>query len=347
MTELDLVIDEELAAEHEEQYDAGDDLTGVLVQVELAGDLNRALLHEHQQEGDRHHGEGIQLGKPRDHDGREAAPARQTGGDGVARATDEHEARQAAETAGDRHGAYDDVFDVDARVARGVHAGAHVGNFIAVLGIAQVDVDERRDRHDQHQVPAVGEAEQLGQPAGLVLRIDQAHAVGARGVFPEDDAEGHDLRGDVVHHQRKQRFVGVPARLEQRRDDAPDHARHDGGQRHHEQQQPAGQRAAQVDHHRRRGRRADEHLSLAADVPEAHLEGRGDRHRHQQKRQRVADRHPQAAVAAHRAVDDARVDLNRIESREREYDARAHQQRQGDGHQPHRDGPQQAAVLPL
>ena len=49
---LDLIVDEELAAEDEEQNDAGDDLRDVFVQAEVGSDLHRALVEERQQRRD-------------------------------------------------------------------------------------------------------------------------------------------------------------------------------------------------------------------------------------------------------------------------------------------------------
>ena len=54
--EMHPVVDEEFAAENEEQRDAADDLRGVLIQTVVVRDLDGALVQEGQQEGDQRHG---------------------------------------------------------------------------------------------------------------------------------------------------------------------------------------------------------------------------------------------------------------------------------------------------
>ena len=72
---LDLIVDEELAAEDEEQNDAGDDLRDVFVQAEVGSDLHRALVEERQQRRDQDHDERVHFREPRDDDRGEAAAA--------------------------------------------------------------------------------------------------------------------------------------------------------------------------------------------------------------------------------------------------------------------------------
>ena len=65
-----------LAAEDEEQDNARNHLRGVIVQVVLGRDLDRAFFQEHQKPRHQHHHEGVELRKPRHDDGRKpAAPA--------------------------------------------------------------------------------------------------------------------------------------------------------------------------------------------------------------------------------------------------------------------------------
>ena len=68
----DAVVDEKFAAQNEEQDDARNDIGGVVIQVELGGDLNGALLQKHQQEGDQDHHKGVELSQPSHDDGGEA-----------------------------------------------------------------------------------------------------------------------------------------------------------------------------------------------------------------------------------------------------------------------------------
>lgn len=72
---FDLIVDEEFAAEDEEQNDARDDLRDVFVQAEVGSDLHRALVEERQQGRDQDHDERVHLGEPGHDDRGEAAAA--------------------------------------------------------------------------------------------------------------------------------------------------------------------------------------------------------------------------------------------------------------------------------
>ena len=140
----------------------------------------------------------------------------------MAHARGQQIARQAADAAGDGHGADDDAADVDTGVMRGVFALAHHGDLIALLGELHIDIQahHKRQHNEDGQEIAVGADGR--QPALLALAVDEAHVVGAAGVFPEHDGEGDKLHGDVVEHEGKERLVGVPSRLEKRGNHAPD-----------------------------------------------------------------------------------------------------------------------------
>ena len=106
------------------------------------------------------------------------------GGDGVAGAGDGDEAAEAADGAGDQHGAQVDLGHVDAGVAGGVVALPGHGDLIALLGVLEVGVHAHHQDDGQQHVQAVGLAEQLREPAGPGVLVDDAHGVGAHRVLP-------------------------------------------------------------------------------------------------------------------------------------------------------------------
>ena len=63
LAELQLVGDEELAADDEEKNDAGENVAKGVIQAENGADLAGTPVQEHQQEGSEHHGKGIELGR--------------------------------------------------------------------------------------------------------------------------------------------------------------------------------------------------------------------------------------------------------------------------------------------
>ena len=117
-----LIVDEELAPQHEEEKHAGDDVGEGRGDTHLGVEGVRALLEDGQQGGYAHHGEGVELGQPGHGDGGEARPGGHAGVQGVVGAGDQQEAHHAGDGAGEEHGAHDDPAHVHARVPGGVLA---------------------------------------------------------------------------------------------------------------------------------------------------------------------------------------------------------------------------------
>ena len=88
------------------------------------------------------------------------------------------------------------------------------------------------------------------------------------------------LNRDVVHHQREQSFICVPLCFEDRGKNRPDHARNKAGNKHECPKQTVGDFSAEIEHDCGCGKCSDKSLSVAADVPELHLERGGQRKRH-------------------------------------------------------------------
>ena len=89
---------------------------------------------------------GLNLASQADHDGGEAAVGGERGGYRVVGAGHEQEAGEAAERAGDDHGAHNDALDLYADVAGRALALADDGYLIAVLGVLEVDVHEHGEQ---------------------------------------------------------------------------------------------------------------------------------------------------------------------------------------------------------
>ena len=181
-----------------------------------------------------------------------------------------------------------------------------------MLGVVQIQIHQhRKDRHDD-DVQQILRGADLGQPPGLGQLVDDADLSGALGDLPDDDEEGDDLRGDIVHHQREERLVGVEAGLEPGRDHGPDGACGCARGDHDGDQQPAGQLVAQQDHAGCSRKAAGQDLSVTAEVPAAHAEGRRHSQGDHQQNGGVLQQHPDTALAAKGAVEDRDIDVDRV-----------------------------------
>ena len=114
-----------------------------------------------EQEAAADHGEGVELRKPGNHDGREAATARDGGRDGVVGAAHQKKPRKAAYRTRHDERAHDDPIDLDAYVASRVGALAHHRDLVAVLAVVEVHVHADRDESDQNDVEQVLEVTDL------------------------------------------------------------------------------------------------------------------------------------------------------------------------------------------
>ena len=199
-----------------------------------------------------------------------------------------------------------------------------------MLAVVKVDIHAHRQHcHDQN-VEQIFILADLRQPAGLGHLVNDTQLAGALGHLPYN-GKGDQLRGHIIHHQRKQRVVGVPFCLENGGNYRPDGASRDAGGHHDEDQQPVGQHVAQIDHAGCGSQAADEHLTLAADVPEAHFERRGYCQRDAQQNGNVLTQDPQLARRAEGALQHGGVDGQWVFAREQHGNQRAGDQGQQDG----------------
>ena len=273
--EIQLVADEEFAANDEEQDNACEDIAKGVVQGVDGGNLTGPPVQEDQQEAGEDHGEGVKLGKPGHHNGGEAPVVGNGGGNGVVRAADQQKPRQTADRAGEHHGPHYDLAHLDAHIAGGALAFANHSDLIALLGAGQIEIHDN-GQHQRHQdIQQVFIAADLGQPARHGGLVDNADLSGALGHLPEDDKVGNQLGSYIVHHQSEQCLIGVPLGLADSGNAAPDGAGQHGGEDHNDNQQPVGDLVSQQNHAGCGGQAANEDLALAAHVPEAHLERRG------------------------------------------------------------------------
>ena len=179
---------------------------------------------------------------------------------------------QAADRAGEYHGADDHAIHLDTGIAGGALALANDGDLITVLAVCEIDIHHAGQQGDHQNGEQLCLSADAGQPAGLGSLVDDADLTGAFGHLPYDDKVGGQLHGDVVHHQGEQRLVGVPSGLEEGGQEAPYGAGQQRGRQRDDDQQEIGDLAAQQDHAGGGGQAADQGLPLGADVPEAHLE---------------------------------------------------------------------------
>ncbi|MPM33272.1 hypothetical protein SDC9_79842 [bioreactor metagenome] len=198
-----------------------------------------------------------------------------------------------------------------------------------MLGVAQIDINENGQRHDNQHVEQVLLTQQRGKPARLGVLIDNAHGIGAKGVFPLGHAIGGQLNGHIVHHQGKQGFVGAESCLEQGGNPAPQRARQTAGGKGHHQKHPAGHGLSAVNHHGGGCDAAHQNLALGADVPEPHFEGRRQAHADAQQHHGISQGDPAPPGGAEGALEHSAVNLQRVELHDGVNDDGAHHKRHG------------------
>ncbi len=115
---------------------------------------------------------------------------------------------------------------------------------------------------------------------------------------PNFDEIKHDLERDIVHHKREKRFVGVPSRFEERRNNRPYNACHDRYHEHKHDKSCVGHLAAAIEHARTCTECADKHLSFCADVPKSHLESRSYRKRNDEQKRHLSEHNEDVVFAA-------------------------------------------------
>ena len=298
LQEAQTVADKELAADDKEQDNAGEDIAEGMVQAVDGGNLAGTPAEKHQQQAGEHHHQGIELGQPGNHNRGEAPTTGNGGGDGMVGAAHEQKPREAAQAAGNHHGAHDDLAHVDAHIPGGALTFAHHGNLVALLGALQVEIHHEGQRGYDQNVQQVLVGADLRQPAGLGVLIDDADFARALGHFPEDDEIGNQLSRHIVHHQGEQSLIGVPLGLADGGNAAPDSTGHNAGNHHQHNEQPVGNLVSQQNHAGRGGKAAGQNLAFAANVPEAHLEGGSHRQRHAQKNCQVLTQNPGLPLGA-------------------------------------------------
>ena len=90
----------------------------------------------------------------------------------------------------------------------------------------------------------------------------------------ELEIECHKLGSYVVHHQRRQRLIGIPFRLEKCGNEAPDGSCCQAGHDHAQDHDCIRKLVPQADHAGCGCQNPDQDLSLTADIPEFHLKCR-------------------------------------------------------------------------
>ena len=92
-------------------------------------------------------------------------------------AADSDKAGKSADTAGNDHGAQDDLLDTNARIARRVLRFTNDRDLIAMLGILQINVHRDGQRHDNDDIEQILLAENFGEPAPFGIRMNDTDRV--------------------------------------------------------------------------------------------------------------------------------------------------------------------------
>ena len=207
-----------------------------------------------------------------------------------------------------------------------------------MLGIIHIHGDQ--DGHDEHDQDGktIFRAKYLGEPAALGLRVDDADRIGSLGILPDADQEVDDLRRHVIHHQGEQGLIGIKVRLEEGRNDAPQHTGNGTHHNNEDQCDRQGKRVAKIDHERCARRAAHQNLSLCADVPEAHPESGNQTDCDHKQDHGLSDSDPDPSLGSNSALDDTCVHLQGILFGDRHNDDRAYDEGEKNGRQADRPG---------
>ena len=239
----------------------------------------------------------------------------------------EQQTHKAAHSAGKHHGANDHSLYLYARIACGALALAHYGDFIAVFAVLKVYICKHSHHCHNKNCEQVLLTRYLRQPASIGILVDYAYLTCSLGHFPDDDVIRRKLCCYVVHHQREQRFVGIPARLEEGGQEAPQCAGGYSRNYHYEDEKAVGQLIAEADHAGGGGEAAYEHLTLRAYVPEAHLECGGDSKGYAEQHREILEGNPSLTYRAECTVEYGAVNAYRVLARHEHCNQRADYQR--------------------
>ena len=113
---------------------------------------------------------------------------------------DDDEARKSADRAGDRHRTHNNFLYIDADILRRILALTYDRDLVPLFAVLQVAEHGGSEHQNDQNDPSVSQSGKSRNPAKLCLGVDNPDGVGACRVLPENDTEGDDLHGNVVHH---------------------------------------------------------------------------------------------------------------------------------------------------
>ncbi|MPM87754.1 hypothetical protein SDC9_134854 [bioreactor metagenome] len=174
---------------------------------------------------------------------------------------------------------------------------------------SQVEIHRDGQNGNDNHIQRIHLSKDRWEPSHFRRLIDDANRVGAKRVFPKSNEVTRQLNGDIVHHQREQGFVCIPACLKHGGNRTPDAAGHHAAKEHDHNQRKTRQRPAKVDHAGGSGEPADQNLSFRADVPETHFERRCEANRDAKEHHNITNGHPNALVGTKRSLEHCRVNL--------------------------------------
>ena len=167
----------------------------------------------------------------------------------------------------------------------GPGAVPHHGDLIAVLGVLQIAVNQHSDQQGEQDTHIQSELANHNSWESHFLPEVKKHWPCGRGVqeevplrlsLPQEDEE---IQGYIVEHQGHQGLIGAELHFQHRSQGTIYPGSGHASQAHQDQNHSLGQAVLQLKGHGGGGHRPENELSLAANVPEAHLEGQGQGHR--------------------------------------------------------------------
>ena len=209
------------------------------------------------------------------------------------RAAHNQKPRNAANGTGENHRADNDAFDVDTDIFCGVLALAHHRDFIPVLAVLQIYIQDPRQYCHHNDVQQILHAKQVRDAGAKQFRT---HGIGT-GLVRNFQKILNQLHGNIVHHQSEQGLVGVPVCLEKCRDEAPCGAGNHCRRQHQKHQHRRGHLIVKIQHHNCRGKTAHQGLPLGAGIPETHPERGGHGKRNAKQNRNIMNCYQQSSLS--------------------------------------------------
>ena len=203
------------------------------------------------------------------------------------------------------------LFDMDADLSCRVFTLTDNGNFIALLAVLHVNIKANGKQCNQDNGQQIVIA-QTRQPACVCGGIDNAHC--ARSFWKKRlDGKIHKADRHVVHHQGEKGLIGIPHGLEEGRDKAPKRTQKKSRAQHQKKKRCLSHLSAEIYHAKSGSQSTYQYLTLTADVPESHLEGRRQTDTDAEQHHGITQGDPGTSRRSECALEHGRIDLQGVE----------------------------------